>query len=122
MSLGRVIRRRRLQLGLTQSELGGSELSKSFISQLERDQASPSLQTLSLIASRLQTTASSLLSEAEGAFPDLRQLALDYLQAAHRHAAAGRFEQAARLTKQALSCLQDQTGRSNQAYVPSKFA
>jgi transcriptional regulator with XRE-family HTH domain len=66
MSLGRIIRRRRLELGLTQSELAGEELSKSFISQLERDRATPSLQTLNLIAGRLQTTASSLLAEAEG--------------------------------------------------------
>ena len=50
MSLGRIIRRRRLELGLTQSELAGEELSKSFISQLERDRATPSLQTLNLIA------------------------------------------------------------------------
>ena len=107
MSLGRIIRQRRLQLGLTQSELAGKELSKSFISQLERDRATPSLQTLNLIAGRLQTTASSLLAEAEGPSFDSRMLALDYLQAAHRHAAAGRFNQAAHLAKQALSCLQD---------------
>ena len=107
MSLARIIRQRRLQLGLTQSELAGKELSKSFISQLERDRATPSLQTLNLIAGRLQTTASSLLAEAEGPSFDSRMLALDYLQAAHRHAAAGRFNQAAHLTKQALACLQD---------------
>ena len=48
MKIGNKIRRLRLQRGLTQEELAGRcELSKSFISLLERDLTSPSLDTLS---------------------------------------------------------------------------
>ena len=46
MEIGDKIRRLRLQRGLTQEELAGRcELSKSFISLLERDLTSPSLDT-----------------------------------------------------------------------------
>ncbi len=48
MKIGNKIRRLRLQRGLTQAELADRcELSKSFISLLERDLTSPSLDTLS---------------------------------------------------------------------------
>ena len=48
MKIGDKIRRLRLQRGLTQAELADrGELSKSFISLLERDLTSPSLDTLS---------------------------------------------------------------------------
>ena len=48
MKIGNKIRRLRLQRGLTQEELADRcELSKSFISLLERDMNSPSLDTLS---------------------------------------------------------------------------
>ncbi len=47
MDIGKKIRSLRLQRGLTQQELGDrTELSKGFISQLERNQASPSIATL----------------------------------------------------------------------------
>ena len=47
MEIGDKLRRLRLQRGLTQEELAGRcELSKSFISLLERDLTSPSLDTL----------------------------------------------------------------------------
>ena len=47
MDIGKKIRSLRLQRGLTQQELGDRcELSKGFISQLERNQASPSIATL----------------------------------------------------------------------------
>ena len=48
MRIGDKLRRLRLQRGLTQAELADRcELSKSFISLLERDLTSPSLDTLS---------------------------------------------------------------------------
>ena len=47
MDIGKKIRSLRLQRGLTQQELGDRcELSKGFISQLETNQASPSIATL----------------------------------------------------------------------------
>lgn len=54
MEIGNKIRRLRLQRGLTQEELADRcELSKSFISLLERDLTSPSLDTLSDILESL---------------------------------------------------------------------
>ena len=48
MQIGEKLKRMRLKCGLTQEELADrSELSKGFISQLERDLASPSIATLS---------------------------------------------------------------------------
>ena len=58
MDIGKKIRSLRLQRGLTQQELGDRcELSKGFISQLERNQASPSIATLMDL---LETLGSSL--------------------------------------------------------------
>ena len=60
MKIGDKIRRLRMQRGLTQSELADRcELSKSFISLLERDLTSPSLDTL---ADLLETLGSDLPS------------------------------------------------------------
>ena len=54
LSLGGRIRARRKELGLTQSQLGGDELTKGFISLIEKDRAKPSIETLILLARRLQ--------------------------------------------------------------------
>ena len=53
-SLGERIRTRRKELGLTQTQLGGADVSKAFISLVEKGRAKPSLDTLGLLARRLQ--------------------------------------------------------------------
>src|SRR5574340_235100 len=70
MALGARIRELRQARGLTQSQLGGPELSKSFISLLEKDRTRPSVDTLALIAQRLNTSVGSLLGQ-EGHVPEL---------------------------------------------------
>jgi transcriptional regulator with XRE-family HTH domain len=62
MSLGQTIRHRRCQLNLTQEELAGSNLTKSFISQLERNQTNASLVNLKLLASKLQMSVTDLVA------------------------------------------------------------
>jgi len=53
-SLGARIRKRRLQLGLTLRDMAASSgLTKSFVSQIERDRNSPSIATLRSIAAAL---------------------------------------------------------------------
>jgi HTH-type transcriptional regulator, quorum sensing regulator NprR len=52
--LGERIRNTRKELGLTQAQLAGTELSKSFISLIETGRTKPSLETLTLLAARLQ--------------------------------------------------------------------
>ena len=64
MEIGNQIRRIRLQRGLTQEELADRcELSKGFISLLERDLTSPSLDTLADILESLGTDLTSFFAK-----------------------------------------------------------
>ena len=66
VKIGEKIRRLRLKYGLTQKELADrAELSKGFISQLERDQTSPSIVTLTDILECLGTTPGEFFSVKE---------------------------------------------------------
>ena len=66
MKIGDKIRRLRLQRGLTQAELADRcELSKSFISLLERDLTSPSLDTLSDLLETLGTDLPAFFSKTD---------------------------------------------------------
>lgn len=66
MEIGRAIKRLRLQRGLTQEELANRcELSKGFISLLERDLTSPSIQTLTDILESLGTDLKTFFSDSE---------------------------------------------------------
>ena len=66
MKIGNKIRRLRLQRGLPQSELADRcELSKSFISLLERDLTSPSLDTLSDLLETLGSDLPSFFAKAD---------------------------------------------------------
>jgi len=56
--------------GLTQSQLGGTDLTKSFISLLEKDRTRPSVDTLRLIAQRLGTSVDELLGQ-DGHVPEM---------------------------------------------------
>ena len=65
MRIGEKIKRMRLRLGLTQEELASrTELSKGFISQLEREQTSPSIATLMDIVEALGSDIGSFFNEA----------------------------------------------------------
>lgn len=65
MQIGEKIKRMRLRLGLTQEELAArTELSKGFISQLERDLTSPSIATLMDILEALGSDIGSFFNEA----------------------------------------------------------
>ncbi|MBQ9047839.1 MAG: helix-turn-helix transcriptional regulator [Solobacterium sp.] len=64
MDIGRRIRQLRVQNGLTLEELASrTELTKGFLSQLERNLASPSIQTLEDIAEALGTTLAKFFAE-----------------------------------------------------------
>lgn len=65
MEIGRQIKRLRLQRGLTQEELADRcELSKGFISLLERDLTSPSIATLTDILESLGTDLKTFFSDS----------------------------------------------------------
>jgi tetratricopeptide (TPR) repeat protein len=84
--VGPRIRQRRRELDMTQSDLGGSEYTKSFISQLEGGYADPSLDTLRFLGRRLQMGLSSLAGDAA----DQRLSTMDGLLAWGREAARAR--------------------------------
>ena len=66
MELGAKIKRLRLQCGLTQEELADRcELTKGYISQLENELTSPSIQTLLDVLSALGTTAAAVLADED---------------------------------------------------------
>ena len=65
MEIGKSIRRLRMQRGLTQEELANRcELSKGFISLLERDLTSPSVATLTDILESLGTDLKTFFSDS----------------------------------------------------------
>ena len=66
MEIGNKIKQLRLQRGLTQEELAArTELSKGFISQLERDITSPSIATLMAILEALGTDVAAFFNETQ---------------------------------------------------------
>ncbi|MDN5351129.1 MAG: hypothetical protein PWQ12_45, partial [Clostridiales bacterium] len=66
MNIGEKIKRLRLENNLTQEELADRcELSKGFISQLERDMTSPSIASLVDILESLGTNLQTFFSETE---------------------------------------------------------
>ena len=66
MIIGEKIRRLRMELQLTQEELADrTELTKGYISQVERDLASPSIATLVDILEALGTTLGEFFSDEE---------------------------------------------------------
>lgn len=66
MEIGEKIRQLRIERGLTQEELASrAELSKGFISQMERDLTSPSIATLEDVLTCLGTDLNAFFSERE---------------------------------------------------------
>ena len=64
MEIGRKIKQLRIQKGLTLEELASrSELTKGFLSQMERDLTSPSIATLNDILEALGTTLAEFFKE-----------------------------------------------------------
>jgi tetratricopeptide (TPR) repeat protein len=61
VTLGEKVRQARKSRGLTQRALAGGDLSESFVSMLEHDKVRPSLETLRLMAGRLNVPLSHLL-------------------------------------------------------------
>lgn len=66
MSLGDELRRARTDAGLTQEELAGkAKLDRAYISQLENDRKSPTVDTLFRLCRALGIKASTVLARVE---------------------------------------------------------
>ncbi|WP_270392707.1 helix-turn-helix domain-containing protein [Bacillus paranthracis] len=72
-TLGEKIKALRKEKKLTQTELAGSELTKSMLSQIENGKATPSMKTLQYIAEKLECEPSFLLEEDAGKIVELIQ-------------------------------------------------
>jgi transcriptional regulator with XRE-family HTH domain len=68
-TLGSRIRELRMQVGLTQTELG-SPMTRSFVSAIEHGRVLPSLPALLLISARLGVPAGRLLEQLEWTWQD----------------------------------------------------
>ncbi len=67
--LGEEIRRRRVALGLSQASVG-RPLSRAFMSSVESGRLTPSLASLLLIASRLNSSGAAILTSVETQLED----------------------------------------------------
>ncbi|PEZ03601.1 transcriptional regulator [Bacillus sp. AFS018417] len=79
-TLGEKIRTLRKEKKLTQSELAGTELTKSMLSQIENGKATPSMKTLHYLADKLGCDASFLLEEEANEFTTLVQEMEQHIQ------------------------------------------
>lgn len=82
MELGEKIKKRRRELGLTQAELTGEQITRNMLCQIEKGKAAPSLPTLTYLAERLGMPVGYFFCEEEEefffrkqqVFPRLRRL------------------------------------------------
>ncbi|WP_259384109.1 helix-turn-helix domain-containing protein, partial [Bacillus thuringiensis] len=72
-TLGEKIKTLRKEKKLTQTDLAGSELTKSMLSQIENGKATPSMKTLQYIADKLECETSFLLEEDDVEIVELIQ-------------------------------------------------
>ncbi len=101
--LGERIRRRRKELGLTQSQLAGKDLSKGFISLVETGRTRPSIETLLALANRLQKPVGYFL---ERDTPPGQEAPRSVLVSAWIALKRGEFTQAAEMFEQARAAAQ----------------
>ena len=97
--IGQRIRRRREELGITQQELAGTELTRGFISQLEKGIVTPSLRSLELIAARLYKPVAYFVEDAYDA--DAPAELLELLELALWRLSVGAADEAGRLLERA---------------------
>lgn len=65
MTLGQKLRQTRLSKGLSQSQVAGTCVTRNMLSQIENDQASPSMRTLEHLARALDVSVGWLLSDEQ---------------------------------------------------------
>ncbi len=111
-SLGERIRARRKELGLTQSQLGSGTLTKGFISLVEKGRAKPSIETLVLLAQRLQRPVGYFLEEGT---PLGKKALAVILASASTALKRGEFTQAGEMFSEAQGVAQQQRDETAEA-------
>lgn len=82
MELGQKLKQARLEMGLSQRELCGEEITRNMLSQIENGSARPSMDTLRYLAARLGKSVSFFLEEDAVTSPN--QSAMEQARAAWR--------------------------------------
>ncbi|NLK09299.1 MAG: helix-turn-helix transcriptional regulator, partial [Firmicutes bacterium] len=117
--VGERIRARRLKLGMTQQELAGEMFTKSFISQIEKNHARPSLKSLQTLATRLGKPMAYFLDE-EHVVPSTDPDKIDHLAIlAARLRQGGQYADALNYYKEALS-LTEENDHSRRGHLLSR--
>ena len=80
--VGRRIRAARLDRGMTLAQVGGDDLSRSFLSLVELGRSRISLRALAIVAERLDLPISYFLDDASSSSHASAELVLDYAEAA----------------------------------------
>ena len=65
MNIGKKIRSRRLQRGMTQRELAGEEITRNMLSRIENGAALPSIGSLLYLAERLEVSPAYFFDDSE---------------------------------------------------------
>lgn len=84
MELGEKIRNARVEMGLSQRELCGEEITRNMLSLIENGAAKPSMRTLQYLAGRLGKSVSFFLEEKAAASPN--QAVMEKARARYREA------------------------------------
>jgi len=95
--IGERIKKRRLDLGLSQQQLAGREVTRAYISQVESGNRFPSTQLLNILADRLQTTADYLRFGNERS-----QDVLNFIQQSRALCRENAIEEALRVSRHAF--------------------
>ena len=97
MTLGEKIKKARSDRRMTQAEVAGDAVTRNMLSLIESGAASPSFETLTAIAKKLELPLAYFLSEGDDPFVYLKE---ERMPAVRRAFAAGRYEECIRtLTK-----------------------
>lgn len=106
----------RRQMGMTQADLAGEDFTKSFISQIEKNQARPSLKSLKIFAHRLNRPVSYFLDDGSASSPTPSQ-AVRTLTTGDLLERQGKHEEALQMYEQALAeCAPTDYSTRGQAY------
>ena len=102
MELGEKIRLARLEVGLSQRQLCGEEITRNMLSQIEHGTAKPSMKTLTFLAARLEKPVGYFLDE-EALVPANHQIleVLSMLKAAEEAIAQEKYPYARQLLARA---------------------
>lgn len=107
MELGEKIKKRRLELGMTQEMLAGEQITRNMLCQIEKGKAAPSLPTLAYLAERLRMPIGYFFCREEEEFFYTKQKVFPHLLALYK---AGSYTECLRTFEKELGACDDELG------------